>query len=152
MKLSRNLMILVMSVCWWTRAALGTVQPLQGLRVPVDFYLDGTLKHELQAKEARVLEDGTIEAQDVIFRLFTQEGREDVTIQAAQATVDRVGLRGHSARPVSLMRERLLLTGEGFEWNGTAETIRILRRVRLTFPSEMFRERIGDPREAENQE
>jgi len=133
-------------------ASYGALAPLQGLRVPVDFYPDGTLKHELLAKEARALEDGTIAARDLEFRLFTPEGREDVVIRAADAMVHRAGLRGHSDRPVSLMRESLLLTGEGFEWNGKAETIRILRRVRLSFPSEMFRERIGAQRETMDQE
>lgn len=124
-----------------------TMQPLQGLRVPVDFYPDGTLKHELLAQEARVLENGTIEAKVVAFRLFTEDGLEEVLIQAEDATVDRAGLQGHSDRKVSLARDQLLLTGEGFEWNGAGETIRILRDVRLTFPSQMFRERIGDSNE-----
>lgn len=127
-------------ICWSV-----PLEPLQGLRVPLDYYEDGTLKHELIAKEARALVDGSIDAEGVEFRLFTPEGKEEVTIRAAQATVDRAGRKGHSERPVSLMREKLLLTGEGFEWNGVAETIRILRRVRLTFPSEMFREKIGEP-------
>ena len=121
-----------------------TMQPLQRLRVPVDFYPDGTLKHELLAEEARVLEDGTIEAKGVEFRLFTEAGQEEVLIRAVDATVDRAGSRGHSDRSVSLTRDQLFLTGEGFEWNGAGETIRILRNVRLTFPSQMFRERMGD--------
>ena len=117
-----------------------TMQPLQGLRVPVDYYPDGTLKHELLAQEARALEDGTLEAKGVEFRLFTEEGVQEVLIRAEDAIVNRAQLQGHSDRAVSLERDRLLLTGDGFEWNGAGETIRILRNVRLSFPSQMFRE------------
>ncbi len=118
-----------------------TMQPLQGLRVPVDFYPDGTLKHELLAKEALILDDGTIEAKEVAFRLFSEDGEEEVLIRAEDAMVHRENLRGNSDRAVSLTRDQLLLTGDGFEWNGAGETIRILRNVRLSFPSQMFRER-----------
>ena len=120
------------------------MQPLEGLRVPIDFFPDGTLKHELTAQRARVMPDGSIEGTGIEFRVFTPDGNEEVTIRAADATVDRVGRSGHSESPVALMRDNLLLTGEGFEWNGVGETIRILRRVRLTFPSQMFQERMGE--------
>ena len=116
------------------------IQPLQGLRVPLDFYPDGTLKHELQADEAHVREDGTIEARGVEFRLFTEDGTEEALIRATDAVVNREGLRGNSDSAISLTRGQVLLTGEGFEWNGAGETIRILRNVRLSFPSQMFRE------------
>lgn len=120
------------------------MQPLEGLRVPVDFYPDGTLKHELIAKKAKALEDGSIDAEGIEFRLFTPQGEEEVVIRAQQAKIDRATLKGSSEKPVSLMREKLLLTGEGFEWKGKAETIRILRRVRLSFPSSMFQEKSGE--------
>ncbi len=129
-----------------------TMQPLQGLRVPLDFYPDGTLKHELLAQEARARDDGTIEAQKVEFRFFSEEGQEEAIIRAADATVDRVGLRGNSEKPVSLSRDQMLLTGEGFEWDGTGETIRILRNVRLAFPSQMFREQTGESHEGSIEE
>jgi len=150
MKLLRN--ILILFAVGVSAVVLASTQPLRGLRVPADYYPDGTLKHELLAREARVMEDGRIDASGVEFRLFTPEGREEVVIRTEQATVDRVRLRGHSDRAVSLARDQLLLTGEGFEWNGSGETIRILRNVRLSFPSQMFRERIGDPVETKDQE
>ena len=123
-------------------------RPMEGLRVPVEFYPDGTLKNELTAKEAWVLPDGKIMATGIVFRVFSTNATLEVTIQAADAVVDRVEQTGHSLQPVSLVREDLLLTGEGFEWSGAGETIRILDQVRLTFPSRMFKEREGAFRDA----
>ncbi|MFU8779939.1 MAG: hypothetical protein ACNA71_02815 [Kiritimatiellia bacterium] len=150
MKLFRN--ILFVFVGGVSAVVLASIQPMQGLRVPMDYYPDGTLKHELLAREAQLTEGGAIDVRGVEFRLFTPEGREEVVIRAEQATVDRVGLRGHSERPVSLARDQLLLTGEGFKWNGTGETIEILRNVRLSFPSQMFRERLGEEGNVEEQD
>jgi hypothetical protein len=144
MKLFRKVVVLVVWVCGACLATEREIEPLEGLRVPVDFYPDGTLKHELIAKKAKPVEDGKIDADGVEFRLFTPEGETEVEIRAQQATVDRKALRAESEKPVSLMREKLLLTGEGFEWNGKGETIRILRRVRLSFPSNMFQEKAGE--------
>ncbi len=118
-----------------------SMQPLQGLRVPIDFYPDGTLKHEIRAAEALAREDGTLEAQGVAFRLFSASGEEEVLIRAEDASVDRARSQGYSEGAVFLERDQLQLTGEGFEWNGRGETIRILRNVRMSFPSQMFRER-----------
>lgn len=115
-------------------------EPLEGLRVPVDFYPNGQVKTELQADRAEILPDGRIRAEGIEFRTFETNGTLDVTIRAADAIADRGEKEANSERPVSLMREALLLTGEGFVWNGKGETIRILRRVRLSFPSEMIRE------------
>ncbi len=145
MKLWRKKVCVVLLLGGAVVLSLGApMRPLQGLRVPVDFYPDGTLKHELLAKEARALEDGTIEAKGVAFRLFSEDGEEEVLILAEDAMVNRADLRGHSDRAVSLTRDRLLLTGDGFEWNGAGATIRILRNVRVSFPSQMFRERVED--------
>lgn len=121
------------------------MQPLQGLRVPVDFYPDGTLKHELLARQARMADDGTIEAEGVEFRLYTDEGIEEVLIRTEDAVVDRAGATGHSERSILLERDQLVLTGDGFDWNGVGQTIRIKNNVRLTFPSQMFRERMERP-------
>jgi hypothetical protein len=150
MKLLVN--IIMIALLGLGAVVLANMQPLQGLRVPVDFYPDGTLKHELLADEARALEDGVIDAKGVEFRVFTEEGVLEAVIRAEQTTVDRVGLQGRSERKVSVERGPLLLTGEGYEWNGKGETIRILRNVRLTFPSQMFRERIGEQRNVEAQD
>ncbi len=142
--------LLVMGV-WGTGFLHGDTagfRPMTGLRVPVAFYPDGTLKNELTAKEALVLPDGRIVATGIVFRVFSTNATLETTIQAADAVVDRVRQTGHSERPVSLVRDDLLLTGEGFEWSGLGETIRILNRVRMTFPSEMFKEREGAFRDA----
>lgn len=117
--------------------------PMEGLRVPISYFPDGTLKNELIADHARMRADGKIVATGIVFRVFSTNATLEVQIQAADAVVDRKTRQGHSQRPVSLIRKELLLTGEGFTWNGVAETIRILRRVRLTFPSQMFKEQEG---------
>lgn len=140
----------------WMGLLLGTgllaqtneMLPMQGLRVPISYYPDGTLKDELLADTARMREDGTIVATGIVFRVYATNATMELQIQAADAVVDREARKGHSERPVSLIRKDLLLTGEGFVWNGVAETIRILRKVRLTFASKMFTEQEGSWKDA----
>jgi hypothetical protein len=133
-------------------SVVATTRPIEGLRVPVAFYPDGALKQELTAKQAVVREDGTIDAADVELRLLSPAGAEEVVVRAARATVDRVGQRAQSDSPITVVKGPLTLTGEGYEWNGKPETIRILRNVRLSFPSTMFKEQTGELREVQKQD
>lgn len=120
-------------------------EPIEDLRVPVEFYPDGTLKTELFATRASVLPDAMIAASGIVFRVFTTNALVDVTIKADDAVCSRERQAASSDKAVSLQRGGLLITGEGFDWDGTKSTLRIRRRARVSFPSEMIKaERILD--------
>lgn len=114
-------------------------EPIEGLRLPLEFYPDGTLKTELFARRATVRPDMTIAASGIVFRVFATNGTVDLTITAEDAECSRETQTGWSEKAVSIRQGDMLLTGEGFKWNGADGTLRILRKARVSFPSEMIR-------------
>jgi len=114
-------------------------EPIEALRVPVEYYPDGTLKTELFAQRATVQPDATIAASGIVFRVFDTNGTVDVTIKADEAEFSRERQAGWSEKAVSMLQGETLLTGEGFRWNGANGTLRILRQARVSFPSEMIK-------------
>lgn len=119
--------------------------PIEDLRVPLEYYPDGTLKTEVFARQAIVKPDMTIAASGIVFRVFATNGAEDVTIRADDAECSRERQAGWSEKPVSVTQGDVELTGDGFAWNGREGTLRILRNARVSFPSEMIKmERGGE--------
>ncbi len=113
--------------------------PIEDLRVPMEYYADGTLKSELLASRAEVLADETIAASGLVFRVFTTNALVDITIKATDALCNRQQQTATSEKAVEMQRGELRMTGEGFVWNGTNGTLRIRRQARITFPSEMIK-------------
>jgi len=114
-------------------------EPIEGLRVPLAFNPDGTLKSELTAQRAMVRSDATIAASGVVFRVFSTNGTVETTITADNAQFSSEKQVGRSETSVSLRQGEVLLTGEGFEWDGKRGTLRILQKARISFPAEMIK-------------
>ena len=115
-----------------------------GLRLPLEYLPDGTLRTELFARRAMVQPDMSISASGIVFRVFATNGTVETTITAEEAEFNRERLTGRSDKAVSMQQGDLLVTGEGFRWNGASGTLLIRRRARIAFPSEMIRkERIS---------
>jgi len=114
-------------------------EPIEDLRVPVEYYPDGTLKSELFAAYAFVQPDQTITGSGVVFRVFSTNGVQDMVITAGDAICrpDRESVLSRTA--VSVQRGDVLLTGTGCEWNGTNMTLRILQNVRVSLPSALIK-------------
>lgn len=119
-------------------------EPIEELRLPLEYLPDGTLRTELFARRATVQPDMSIAASGIVFRVFATNGTVETTITAEEAEFNRERLTGQSDKAVSMQQGDLLVTGEGFRWNGASGTLLILRRARIAFPSEMIRkERIS---------
>ncbi|HAS81420.1 MAG TPA: LPS export ABC transporter periplasmic protein LptC [Verrucomicrobia bacterium] len=114
-------------------------EPIEDLRVPVEYWPDGTLKAELFAAHAFVQPDQTITASGIVFRVFSTNAVQEMVITAEDAVCrpDREAVSSKTA--VSVQRGDVLLTGTGFEWNGTNMTLRILQNVRVSLPSELIK-------------
>lgn len=136
----------VKQACWigvavYAAAILAVLaqQPIEDLRVPLEYYPDGTLKAELFARQAMVQPDASIVASGVVVRVFATNGTVDITITAEDAEFNREQQVGRSEKAVSMRQGDMLLTGEGFRWNGADGTLRILRQARVSFPSEIIK-------------
>jgi len=113
--------------------------PIEDLRVPMEYYPDGTLKAELFAARAEVQADSAIAASGVVFRVFTTNAIVEATIKAEEAVFHRERQTATSETAVSMQRGGVVITGEGCVWNGSEGTLRILRRARVTFPVELIK-------------
>lgn len=112
--------------------------PIQELRLPIDFYADGRLKTELFAQQADVREDGAILATGLVLKVFLNDGTLDMIIEAEDAVLDRERQVASSASTVSIRRAGIQVTGEGFDWNGAEQTLRIRDQARVTLPTAMI--------------
>lgn len=136
----------VRQACWIGAGVYAAVlvavlaqEPIEGLRVPLEYYPDGTLRTELSARRATVGTDATIAASGIVFRVFSTNGTEDVAIMAEDAECSRERQSGWSSNAVSMRQGGMLVTGKGFEWDGTNGTLRILQQARVSFPSGMIK-------------
>ena len=136
----------VKQICWigagvYAAAIVAVLaqEPIEDLRLPLEYYPDGTLKTELFASRAIVQPDASITASGIVFRVFATNGAVDVTITAKDAECSRERQAGWSEKAVSMRQGDMLVTGEGFMWNGEDGTLRIRRQARISFPSEMIK-------------
>ncbi len=118
----------------WFPCALAQ-EPIEDLRVPMEYYEDGTLKSELFAGRAEMRSPGTIAVWGIVFRLFTALGIEEVVLRAEEALINREAQVAVSRRPMSMQRGNLKITGDSFTWNGKEGILLIQRNARVTFPS-----------------
>ncbi len=113
-------------------------EPIEDLRVPMEYYEDGTLKSELFASRAAVRADGVIAAWGIVFRRFTALSVLDSVIRAEDALFNQEQQIATSRRAMSMQSGDLHIAGEGFTWNGTEGVLRIHQKARVTFPSAMI--------------
>lgn len=133
-------------ICWFygvgcvaVTLLLPAQEPIENLRVPVEYYPDGTLKTELFAERADVLADSTIAASGVTLQMFSTNAVVEATVKVVDVIFQRDQQIATSEKEVEMQHGVLRITGEGCIWNGTNGVLRILRRARVSFPSEMIK-------------
>ncbi len=136
MKLYKNKTILYVMVGCMVLAAVGlAVESIENLRIRLECYPSGVVKTELSAKLADIAEDGSISAHGVVLKRFTPDGKVDVKVDAVTCAVDQENQTASSTNHVVLTRNDIVVSGDGFVWNGQDNKIEITKKARVEFPA-----------------
>ncbi len=117
------------------------LEPMVNLRIPLEHFPSGVLKTELFAARADMPPDGKIRAYDLVVKRFSEAGVLELEIQAESCVFDRVGQVASSTNAVMLKQGDICVSGVGFSWNGTDETLQISKQSRVVFPTAVVKEK-----------
>lgn len=107
------------------------VRPIEGLKLPLEYYDNGKIKTELKAEYAKVPQQGDIEASNVRVAFYDENGKVDALILADECRYSRDKAVVSSESKVSFTREGIVITGTGLEWTANEQFVRILDDVRV---------------------
>jgi hypothetical protein len=107
--------------------------PVENLRLPLEHYPSGIVKREILAGVARVPPKGAIRAERVRVVSYDEAGRVDMEIAADTCVYDREKGTAGSDKPVRVSGQGVVIMGQGFEWDGEKQVVKILSRARVEF-------------------
>jgi hypothetical protein len=113
-------------------ALLPTNAPIENLRIPLEHWPDGTIKTQINAAAARMPDEtGDVLADRIRIETFTSAGETENLILAEEGRYNRTNGQASSEGAVHFEREGVLITGRGFQWNGTDEVVKIKSNVKV---------------------
>jgi lipopolysaccharide export system protein LptA len=110
-------------------------EPIENLRVKLEYYPTGELKRELFAKLAEVPSNGDIVAHGLELKELAKDGSVQIKINADDCRFNQDKQTATSTNRVVLKREGMTVSGKGFDWDGNKQKIKILKNARVEFPA-----------------
>ena len=104
-------------------------QTVSGFRVP-QYDDQNRLKSELFGDFAKVLPDGIIEISQLKIDFYAGD-KVDMTVTSPYCTYDQKQARAESEADVRITREKMIVTGVGFTWDGRDEKFKIKKQAKV---------------------
>jgi hypothetical protein len=115
-------------------------EKIENLKVRLECYPSGEVKTELFAKLADVAEDGSITAYGVTLKRYRLDGVLDVRVDAKDCHINQDNQTASSTNHVVLHRGPLVVSGDGFNWDGDKNRLKITKNARVEFPTAIIKE------------
>ena len=107
---------------------------LKGLKVPLEYYPDGSLKALLKSEVSTVDSSGQkIKGEVIRYETYTQGGATDVVMTADECYYDKANGNAKSDSNVKLVKDSIVITGKGFELDAKKEMISLHTNVVVEF-------------------
>jgi len=116
-------------------------EPIENLRVNLEYYSTGELKTELFAKRANVPPDGSIVASDLVLTGFTIDGKVELKIVADDCIFDQNKGVASSTNAVALTRGDIKVSGKGFSWKNSDKKLEIIKKAKVVFPTAIIKDK-----------
>jgi len=116
-------------------------QPIENLRVNLEYYSTGEIKTELFAKRANVPPNGSIVASDLVLTGFKIDGNVELEILAADCVFDQDKGVASSTNAVSLTQGDIKVSGKGFSWKNADKKLEILKNAKVVFPTAIIKDK-----------
>lgn len=119
---------------WSVTAQEGQTVGLKGLKVPLEYYPDGSLKAMLKAEVSTVDSAGTqIKGEGLTYETYMQGGVTDVVVTADNCVYDREKGMAESESKVTLVRGNVVVSGRGFKLDSKKEMLSLNSEVVVEF-------------------
>ena len=105
------------------------VQTVAGFRVP-EYDENNRLKSQLFGDFAKVLPNGVIEITQLKIDFYS-EGKVNMTVTVPRCSYKQKEGMAESDADVRITREDMVVTGQGFAWNGRDEQFRIFKEAKV---------------------
>lgn len=113
--------------------------PVEKLRIPLAVWPDGKVKTQVVAARAQMPEEGgDVVASQIRIEMYGQDGEQENLVMAQDCRYNRERGVATSDSKVQVERDGVFMTGKGFEWNASNETVRINDDVKV-----VLRRKIG---------
>jgi len=107
---------------------------LKGLKVPLEYYPDGSVKVLLKAERSTVDSAGQgINAEGLRYETYAEGGSTDVVITAEECFYDKASGKAESESRVTLVRDGVMISGKGFKLDAGKELISLHSEVVVKF-------------------
>lgn len=107
---------------------------LKGLKVPLEYYPDGSVKALLKAEVSTVDSTGQkIKADGLRYETYAEGGATDVVITAEECFYDKASGKAESESRVTLVRDGVLITGKGYNLDSAKDLITLHSEVVVKF-------------------
>lgn len=100
--------------------------PVRSIRVPVERYDNGSLKIQLYAEAAKVLEAGNVSMIGMIIEFYTPDGQVDGRVTSEDCLYIVRNKDAYSKKAVRVEAQGMVLTGTGFELHAGEDLFEIL--------------------------
>ena len=112
----------------------GETVGLKGLKVPLEYYPDGSLKALLKAELSTVDSSGEkIKGEGVVYETYAEGGATDVVITAEECFYNKKTGSAESESRVKLVRDGVVIVGKGFKLDSKKEIISLKSEVIVEF-------------------
>lgn len=113
--------------------AASTNAPIENLRIPLAVWPNGKVRTQVNAASAQIPEaDGDVVASRIRIEMFRENGELENLVMAQDCRYNREKGVATSDSNVHVEREGALMTGRGFEWNGSNEVVKVRNNVKVT--------------------
>lgn len=106
---------------------------IENLRLPLEFYEDGTIRRQLKAGIAEVPAKGPIEGKKVRLECFDPAGELELLVISDKCVYDRDSGTATSSDSVRVAARGILISGKGFEWQTDKQTVDLHENCRVVF-------------------
>jgi lipopolysaccharide export system protein LptC len=117
----------------------GETVGLKGLKVPLEYYPDGSLKALLKADISSVDSSGQkIKGEGVRYETYAEDGTTNVVITAEECFYNKKNGQAESDSRVTLVRDDFVITGKGFKLDSKKEIISLQSEVVVEFAANLM--------------
>ena len=121
--------VLLWATVWMTQAQNTDFQSVAGVRIP-EYDDQGRLKSQMFGDLAKTLSDGNVEITGLKIEFY--EGTQvTMRVTAPLCLFDRVRTTAQSEGPVRIARDKMVVTGTGFQFNNRDERFKILSKAKV---------------------
>lgn len=113
-------------------AETNTTMALEGVKLPFEYFDNGSVKSKLEADRAVISQDQkVITAESVKYTIMNEDNTTNTVLTTPKCIFNKIKGRGETDADVRLEREDIVMTGRGMEFDLRSGTVTLLNDVNV---------------------